>query len=98
MDRYVELVQQYPGQQQVDLAVEILFPVFFPFFSLLFTVRQVQCSGSRVLRGARISRRYQGGAQDQGECHPLHLPRGRIRRAEFGRLLDETIAVEPLTQ
>jgi len=26
MDRYVELVQQYPGQQQVDLAVEIQVP------------------------------------------------------------------------
>jgi len=26
MDRYVELVQQYPGQQQVDLAVEIHVP------------------------------------------------------------------------
>ena len=26
MDRYVELVQQYPGQQQVDLAFEIQVP------------------------------------------------------------------------
>jgi len=26
MDRYVELVQQYPGQEQVDLAVEIEVP------------------------------------------------------------------------
>ena len=40
----------------------------------------------------------QGVAQNKRKGHPIHLRRGRSRRAEFRGLLDETVAVEPLPQ
>ena len=105
MDRYVEVVKQYPDQQQVDSAVEIEVPGSWfgvgPIGALTPTQRREKYgrgAGSRVLRGARISRGFQDGTQDKGKGHLLHLRRGRSTRAEFRGLLYEAVAVEPLPQ
>ena len=67
MDRYVELVQQYPGQQQVDLAVEIQVPGSWfgvgPMGSLTTTERRDKYNAQAVeYCEVRESRRYQGSA------------------------------------
>jgi len=84
MKRYIKLVRQYPGQEQVDLADEIEVPGSWfgvgSMGSLTTTERHEKYNAQ------------QGGVQDKGAGHPLHLPRGRSRRAEFRRLLD----VEPI--
>ena len=52
MDRYVELVQQYAGQQQVDLAVEIQVPCSWfdvrPMGSLTTTERRDKYNAQAV--------------------------------------------------
>jgi hypothetical protein len=48
-----------------------------------------------LYRRARVSRPYSKVTQDQGEGHTLPMHRGRCRRPEFRRLLDEAVEVEP---
>ena len=73
MERYIELVKQYPGQEQVDLAVEIEVPgSWFGVGSM------VSLTATERREKYNASRRFQGGAQDKREGHPLHLPRGLV--------------------
>ena len=73
MERYIELVKQYPGQEQVDLAVEIEVPGSW------FGVGSMgSLTTSERREKYNASGRFQGGAQDKGEGHPLHLPRGLV--------------------
>ena len=97
--RFVEVVKHYPGQQQVNLSVEIEVPGSWfggtEMGSLNASERRqkyrAQCS--RVCGSSRISGRFIAGSQGQGSSHPVHLHRRCSIGSEFRRVLDEAVAV-----
>ena len=71
MDRYVEVVKQYPGQEQVDLAIEIeVAGSWFsdgPMGALTATERREKYTAQAV---EYSEVREFPGAQDKGKGHP----------------------------
>ena len=103
MDRYVEMVKKWPGQQQVNLAVEIQVPGSWfgvgPMGCLTATERREKYTAQAV-EYCEV-REFLGatkGARKIKEKAIRFICLGRCRRAEFGRLLDAAVAMEPLPQ
>ena len=99
--RFVEVVKHYPGQQQVNLSVEIEVPGSWfdgtEMGSLSASERR-QKYKAQAVEYAEV-REFPGAsarAQGQGASHPVHLSGRRKLGPEFRRVLDAAVAVEPV--
>ena len=104
MDRYVELVQQYPGQQQVDLDVEIQVPGSWfgvgPMGSLTTTERRDKYNAQTVeyCEVREFPGATRGARKTKEKAIRFICLADAADAPKFGRLLDEPVAVEPLPQ
>ena len=105
MIRFVEVVKHYPGQQQVNLSVEIEVPGSWfdgtEMGSLSASERRqkykaqaVEYAEVREFPGA--SARARKVKEPGSASHPVHLSGRRKLGPEFRRVLDAAVAVEPV--
>ena len=94
----VDIIKQYPGQEQVDLSVLVEIPGSW-FGGALTTNERRDKYEAQAVEFTEVYEFFRvrlGEEGDEGAGDPLHLHQRRRRRRRAPGLLDEARRVEPL--